>query len=416
VRVGVYVGTDSPQSGGGFTIVDEIAKAVARGGSGSRHDFVLLTAGGAAAGRASYEGLEVLSLKEALTAERSVATRVKRRLSRERDRLKGRPPTSPWSPGEVPRRPAVDKVLTQARIDVVWYLSAWECCTLELPFITVVWDLQHRRQAFFPEVSVGGVWAARERMFSSVLQRAAMIVAGNEVGRDEIERFYGVPRERIRLMPHPTPALAEAPTGQNADRVVAGEYLFYPAQFWAHKNHVNLLLALRLLRERHGLDVSLALTGSDKGNQGFVEKTARELGLADHVRFLGFVSRDQMRALYRDALALTYVTFFGPENLPPLEAFAAGCPVVASDVAGAREQMGDAALLVDPREPEQIAAAVVRVRSEPGLRERLIQAGRERAQRHTAADFVSGVRRWLDEFEGVRRCWPSGVPGSGDSP
>jgi glycosyltransferase involved in cell wall biosynthesis len=411
VRVGVYVGNDSPQSGGGFTIVDEIAKALAPGGSGSRHEFVLLTAGGAP-GHASYEGLEVLSLAEALAAERSVTARVKRKLSRERERLMGRPPTSSWSSAEVPHRPAVDKVLTEARIDVVWYLSAWECCTLEIPFITVVWDLQHRRQPFFPEVSGGGVWAARERMFSSVLQRAAMIVAGNEVGRDEIERFYGVPRERIRLLPHPTPALAEAAAGQSADRVVAGEYLFYPAQFWAHKNHVNLLLALRLLRERHGLEISLALTGSDKGNQAFVEKTARELGLADHVRFLGFVSREQVRALYRDALALAYVTFFGPENLPPLEAFAAGCPVVASEVAGAREQLGDAALLVDPREPEQIAAAVVRVRSEPGLRERLIRAGHARAQLHTAADFVSGVRRWLDEFEGVRRCWPSGVPGS----
>jgi glycosyltransferase involved in cell wall biosynthesis len=413
VRVGVYVGDDSPESGGGFTIVDEIAKAVAAGGAGSRHEFVILTSGDGAGGRSSYEGLEVLSLKETLATERSVTARAKRRLSREVNRLRGRPWS--WAPGEVPHRPALDRLLTQARIDVVWYLSVWDCRTLEVPFFTVVWDLQHRRQPFFPEVSGGGVWAQRERMFSTVLRRAAMVVAGNEVGRDEIERFYGIPRERIRLMPHPTPVLGAAVPDEIPARVVSGEYLFYPAQFWAHKNHVNLLLALRILREHHGLDVSLALTGSDKGNQPFVEKTARELGLADHVRFLGFVSRAQMRAVYRDALALTYVTFFGPENLPPLEAFAAGCPVVASDVAGAREQLGEAALLVDPTSPEQIAAAVVRVRSEPGLRERLIRAGAARARLHTAADFVRGVQGWLDEFEGVRRCWPSGAPDAGDA-
>jgi len=412
VRVGVYVGDDSPESGGGFTIVDEIAKALAAGGSRSRHEFVVLTSGDAVGGGSSYQGLEILPLEKTLAAERSLTARAKRRLSREVNRLRGR--AWSWTPGEVPPRPALYRLLTQARIDVVWYLSAWDCCTLEVPFFTVVWDLQHRRQPFFPEVSGGGAWALRERMFSTVLRRAAMVVAGNEVGRDEIERFYGVPRERIRLLPHPTPALAAGVPDEIVARVVTGEYLFYPAQFWAHKNHVNLLLALRILREHHGLDVSLALTGSDKGNQPFVEKTARELGLADHVRFLGFVSRAQLRALYRDALALTYVTFFGPENLPPLEAFAAGCPVVASDVAGAREQLGEAALLVDPRDPEQIAAAILRIRSERDLRERLIRAGEARARLHTAADFVSGVQRWLDEFEGVRRCWPPGAPGAND--
>jgi glycosyltransferase involved in cell wall biosynthesis len=264
-------------------------------------------------------------------------------------------------------------------------------------------------------VSGRGEWAFRERWLSTVLGRAAMIVAGNEVGRDEIQRFYGIGPERIRLMPHPTPELPPGAAGGEPSPVGAGEYLFYPAQFWPHKNHVNLLLALRILRERHGLNLSLALTGSDKGNLAFVRRTAHDLGVAGAVQFLGFVPRAQMGALYRNAVALVYPTFFGPENLPPLEAFAAGCPVVASDVAGAREQLGDAALLVDATKPEQIADAVVRLRREPGLRERLIRSGSARAQLHTTADFVRGVDQWLDEFEGVRRCWPSGVFDFGQS-
>jgi glycosyltransferase involved in cell wall biosynthesis len=124
---------------------------------------------------------------------------------------------------------------------------------------------------------------------------------------------------------------------------------------------------------------------------------------------LGFVSTEQLLSLYRHAVALTYVTFFGPENLPPLEAFAAGCPVVASDVAGAREQLGDAVLLVDPRRPEEIAAAVKSVYSDRALRAKLIERGRERAKRSTPATFVAEVIAWLDDFEGVRRNWPSGV-------
>jgi glycosyltransferase involved in cell wall biosynthesis len=401
VKVGVYVGAAAPKVGGGFTIVSETVRAlVARAGK-TRHQFTLITAAEALPG----EGLPVLSLAGALGAP-SLPKRVERRVRRAAGRMLGRP-IAPG--GDVPPAPAIDALLTADGIDVVWYLSAWDVCTLEVPYATVVWDLQHRRQPFFPEVSDDGKWAYRERWLSTVLRRAALVVAGTEAGRDEIESYYGVPRERIRLIPHPTPTFATEAKPSAAHPAVAGEYIFYPAQFWPHKNHINLLGALDLLRTRDGLDLRLVLTGSDKGNETFVRETATRLGLADHVHFLGFVSTGELASLYRHALALTYVTFFGPENLPPLEAFASGCPVVASDVAGAREQLGDAALLVDPRSPEQIADAVSSLRRDPDLRARLVERGAARALRSTPAHFVDAMESWLDDFEGVRRCWPPGA-------
>ena len=123
------------------------------------------------------------------------------------------------------------------------------------------------------------------------------------------------------------------------------------------------------------------------------------------VAFLGFVPLEDLVALYRGAFALAYVTFFGPENLPPLEAFALGCPVVASDVSGAREQLGEAALLVDPRDPAKIAAGIKALHDDKDLRRRLIENGRARAERWTAKDFVREVFKTFDEFEPVRRCW-----------
>ena len=114
---------------------------------------------------------------------------------------------------------------------------------------------------------------------------------------------------------------------------------------------------------------------------------------------------EDLVALYRGAFALAYVTFFGPENLPPLEAFALGCPVIASDVSGAREQLVDAALFVDPRNPAEIAAAIKQLHDDDNLRSSLIDKGRARAERWTATEFVRGVFAALDEFEPVRRCW-----------
>jgi glycosyltransferase involved in cell wall biosynthesis len=125
----------------------------------------------------------------------------------------------------------------------------------------------------------------------------------------------------------------------------------------------------------------------------------------ERVRFLGFVETDELVRLYRGAHALTYLSFFGPENLPPLEAFALGCPVVQADVRGAREQLGDAALLVPPTDAAAIAEAVRRF-EDADLRDRMTEAGRDRAAGYTAEGYVRGVVDFLDEFEPVRSTWP----------
>jgi glycosyltransferase involved in cell wall biosynthesis len=242
-----------------------------------------------------------------------------------------------------------------------------------------------------------------------VLRRAAAIIVGTQTGREEVERFYQADPSRILIMPHPTPRFASAAT-QAAERIsarygISEDYLFYPAQFWAHKNHVNLLLALELLVKQFNRRFSVVFVGADKGNLQHVEAVTDRLGLRDHVRFLGFVPQADLVDLYREAFALCYVSFFGPENLPPLEAFALGCPVIASDVAGAREQLGSAALFVDPRSPDEIAQAVVRLQDENDLKPRLVEAGRKIALDRTPEGFVIDALAFLDRFEAVRRCW-----------
>jgi glycosyltransferase involved in cell wall biosynthesis len=210
-------------------------------------------------------------------------------------------------------------------------------------------------------------------------------------------------------MPHPTPRVAdiavETVPSVRQKYGISGDYLFYPAQFWAHKNHVNLLMALELLKSRFDRPLALVLVGADHGNLSHVKAAAQRLGVADRVHFLGFIARADLIELYHQAFALSYVTFFGPENLPPLEAFALGCPVVASEVSGAREQLQDAALFVDPTSPEQIAQAVLRLACEEGLRGNLIDAGRKIARARTPQGFVADALAFLDRFEAVRRCW-----------
>jgi glycosyltransferase involved in cell wall biosynthesis len=94
-----------------------------------------------------------------------------------------------------------------------------------------------------------------------------------------------------------------------------------------------------------------------------------------------------------------------------MEAFALGCPVIAADVPGAEEQMGDAALYFDPDSETQLAARIKELHAGPELVKSLIERGRERASRWTTRDYVAGIFQIADEFESMRRNWRRGEPG-----
>lgn len=302
-------------------------------------------------------------------------------------------------PGDVAgqRTGVLEDVFKQHRIDLVWEVAPRAMCDLLLevptvPFFATVWDLEHRCQPSFPEVSEPREWRAREHYYANVLPRAAGILTGTQIGRGLIQKFYNVASEKIHVMPLPTPRFAlEAPPDSPEVLQKFGlpkDFLFYPAQFWAHKNHACLLRALARLKAERDFRPALALTGSDKGHLGHVRQLVDSLGLGDQIFQLGFVTREELVALYRRARALVFPTFFGPDNLPPLEAFALGCPVVASRVSGAEEQLGEAALLFDPQDDADLANTVWRLWNSEELRTQLIARGYVRGLRHTARTYV----------------------------
>ena len=394
MKVGVFLEDFSPEVGGGYTIQEDIFRALLDLIDETHHSFVLFCRRPeSVAALLTNPRIQVVGFPGSLG--KRVFARAERGLHSLLENRK--------------RQSRLEQLCKEAGVDFMWFVGA-EAVQIDIPYMAIVWDLQHRLQPWFPEVSAGGTWRQRESFYGEYLRRAAFIIAGTDAGRLEIERFYQVTSNRIKILPHPTPAFALQPAASDVQAVLKkyelkNDYLFYPAQFWSHKNHVNLLLAVAALKRDHGMDASVVFVGSDKGNEQFVRRFASQLKPSIDVRFLGFIPVHDLVALYRGAFALSYVTFFGPENLPTLEAFALGCPVVASDVDGVREQLGEAALLVNPRDPSSIASAIKQLHDDKALRQKLIQKGRTRAEHWTAKDFVRGVFIALDEFETVRRCW-----------
>jgi glycosyltransferase involved in cell wall biosynthesis len=304
--------------------------------------------------------------------------------------------------------------LESEKVELIWFVADAYVSVedVDVPYIATVWDIEHRLQPWFPEVSQSGMWQWRENFYSTFLKRAAYILTPNEVGQKEISLFYGLPPERFRLLPLPAPNFKDILDEGKVNDVLAKYhlsrgYLFYPAGFWPHKNHANLLLALQMLKDKFGQNRHLVLVGADKGNLKYVRHLTETLGMEGQVHFLGFVPREDLIALYQGAFVLTYMSLFGPDNLPPLEAFAFGCPVIVSDYGGARQQCGDAAVFVDGLDPLKIAQAIQDLERQPEFRSALIEKGQNRASQYTSENYIKDVFAIFDEFKAVRRNWGS---------
>ncbi|MFZ0338849.1 MAG: glycosyltransferase family 1 protein [Terracidiphilus sp.] len=312
-------------------------------------------------------------------------------------------------PKPQPEVDAVGQAALQQEIDVLWHMLPL-ARPVPVPYIATVWDLAHRCLPLFPEVSVNvWKWQDREDNYQRLLPRACRVLTGTNAGKNEIVSFYGVSPDNVRVIPFPVDDRFRKPADPTvnirAKYGIPGRYVFYPAQFWTHKNHVNLLLALERYNNDHPLPLHLVLTGGNQGNLDHVMSTIRQLELSAFVHVLGFVPQEDLPAIYAQSEAMVFPTFFGPDNLPPLEAFAVGCPVVASQVQGAEEQLGDAAILFNPSDSADMADAMARVVDDPIKRSELIDRGLRKVAGLTPENYVRKVYEIFDEIEPMRRCW-----------
>ena len=294
--------------------------------------------------------------------------------------------------------------LIKQKIDLVYFLSPTRIATdiKKLNYIYTLWDISHRDDLEFPEVREGGIFEFRESLCRKVLPKAYAIIVDSEYGKKNIANKYAIDQKRLHVIPYePSPEIKNSKTRRVDEKPFEfseDSYIYYPAQFWAHKNHTYLIDGLISLEENFGYKLKIVFTGSDQGNLSYVKNYVFEKDLEDRVSFLGFVSNEKMIQIYQDSMALVMPSYFGPTNIPPLEAFKLGVPVLYSDIDGLREQVGNAALLIDLKDENSLAKQLFRLITEPGLRNRLIKAGNERLKEINSVDRLNVITKLLNEF------------------
>ena len=266
-----------------------------------------------------------------------------------------------------------------------------------IPYIIAIHDIQHRFQPEFPEVGSKGEWNFREYVFKNTANNALYILVDSNIGKEDIVNEFNIEAQKIKVLPFVAPPYnteipPEKKESLKKQYSLPDEYLFYPAQFFPHKNHISIIKALDLLKREYNIEIPVVFTGSKKEEWGEFDKVfnlVSNLKLDRQVFYLGYVALESIPILYSMAKALVMPTFFGPTNIPPLEAFTMECPVITSNIRGIKEQIGDAGLLIDPKNPAELADAIYAIWTDNELRTQLIEKGYKKIKEWTIEDFAT---------------------------
>jgi glycosyltransferase involved in cell wall biosynthesis len=251
----------------------------------------------------------------------------------------------------------------------------------ELPTVYQVYDLQHLH---FPEHFHPATILRREVAYRTLCEQARFVTTLTEWGKKELVATYGLQEERVAtvglgsvLDSYPAPG----PTALASIRKrfsLPAEFLFFPANTWPHKNHLGLLDALALVRDRELL-IPLVCSGIKTDFFPTIERRVRAIGLQDSVSFVGYVEPDELRCLFELSRAVVFPTTYEGWGMPVNEAWDARRAVACSAIPPLLEQAGGAALTFDPADPRSIADALARMWTEEHLRAELVAKGCRRA-------------------------------------
>jgi glycosyltransferase involved in cell wall biosynthesis len=195
----------------------------------------------------------------------------------------------------------------------------------------------------------------------------------------------------------------QAPGPEDIERVreryqLDGRFILYAGNIKPHKNLERLIEAFdSLRRDSQFEDVRLLIIGDEISKYATLRRAVHRHKLHKYVRFFGFVPDETLACLYRLASLFVFPSLYEGFGLPPLEAMASGTPVVTSNVSSLPEVVGDAAVLIDPYEPESIAEAMRRVLADGALRESLRERGFARAREFSWDRSIRRVREIYDE-------------------
>ena len=259
---------------------------------------------------------------------------------------------------------------------------------LNKPFVFTLHDMQER---YFPDFFSKQDKALRWLSRRALTRNADKIICESSFVKKDIINFIGLNESKISVIQSPPPEIfLNFKFDEKRFQIVKDKYnltekfIFYPAQYWFHKNHFKLVEAFKIVSKTFD-DVHLILTGSKTNNysvQNYNNLLQRidELSLQDRVKHLGYVDYEDLPYLYKTSQFLVMPTLFESVSIPIYEAFALEVAVCSSNVVALPEQVGDAGLIFNPNDIYDIAENMKKYLNDDSLRKEKARLGFEKVK------------------------------------
>jgi len=302
--------------------------------------------------------------------------------------------------------------LLNANVDIIYYPNQHSALTDQFPFVINNWDLAHITVPPLPDTLKDIVF--REKWYNEIATKAIAVFAESEKGKDEIQKLLNFHENRIKVLPiFPGKVVnMEVPIEEQSlilKKLIltSDNYFFYPAQFWALKNHYNLLQAFSLIDFENRDTFKIVFCGSDKNNKEYIKHVAANLGLQDRVVFLGFVSNEELYTLYKNCSSLVFPSLLGPTNMPILEAMELEVPVLCSNLDGHKEMLPNYLGMFDPLNSIEMSDVMRRFIFDSDfkkvLKEQLIEIKKNSKFNSKTSSML--LLKYFKEIKNFRRIW-----------
>lgn len=325
---------------------------------------------------------------------------------------------APWRWYTLAEQIHLPRLIDSTRLNLVHYPHFNVPLLARTPFVVTIHDLNLLE---YPKAGISNLDPIRfwskyigfRLVLAGALRHAQKIIAVSEATRDSILKYFPTLSEKIAVI-HPgyTPPLRVRGGGGSYDEMdnpspppltlrggaISSSYLLTVGNAYPHKNLSGLLHAFKIIHENIP-ELKLTLVGPEDRFRASIKKETHDLGLESNVVFPGFVSDEELDTLYRSAAALVFPSFLEGFGFPGLEAQGRGTPVVASDLPVLHETLGEAAVYFNPRDPRDIAYAVLNLLKNETLQDILKKDGLENIKRF---DWKQTARRTITLYRELR--------------
>ena len=301
---------------------------------------------------------------------------------------------------------SIDLLIFLAPSDLIFYVNNQN-------FIYTVWEFQHKNYPFFPEYkNIYFDIDTRDKTLKIASDKAFKIIVGTEKSKKDFVKYYLCDEDKIIVRPLKS-SMTNIDLEENfipnfvtrLKEKKINQYLFYPAQYWAHKNHKFIIDAFEKFSKENKSNIHCIFAGSDKGNLSYIKNLINSKKLEDKIHVNEYLTNEEIVYLYKNCYAVIVPTLVGSISFPVIEGFFFKKPVICG-VKNIDEKYKKYILPLDFKNPESLQISIDFIKDNPNeIRSKVLDAKSFFDKLYNDKKLSNQYTQMISEFNYYNKMW-----------